>query len=136
MTTEIAPDVPDTLTGDPLRLKQILFNLLGNAIKFTDDGGLRIGVSISERHDDIVQLKIGVTDSGIGISPDVLENIFEPFVQADGSTTRKYGGSGLGLSICTRLTELMGGRIWAESTEGMGSTFYIQIPFTVNEAAH
>ncbi len=127
--------VPDHLLGDQFRLKQILLNLLGNAIKFTDRGEIRIAVTVSERDDSSALLKIQVTDSGIGISPEAMEKIFSPFVQADASTTRQYGGTGLGLAICTNLAELMGGRIWAESREGYGSTFSIQIPFSVNEAA-
>ncbi len=131
--TDIPAAVPDNLSGDQLRLKQILLNLLGNAIKFTDRGGILVAVTVTERHDDIALLNIGVTDSGIGISPEAVSKIFDPFVQADPSTTRRYGGTGLGLSICTRLAELLGGRIWAESREGVGSTFFLQLPFNVNE---
>ena len=134
ITTDISPDVPDNLIGDQLRLKQILINLLSNAIKFTPQGGIRIAVVVAEWSDCIVLLNLSVTDSGIGIAPGVLEKIFDPFVQADGSTTRKYGGTGLGLSICTRLAELMGGRIWVESEEGGGSTFTVASPFTINDA--
>ena len=130
---EIPASVPDNLTGDQLRLKQILLNLLGNAIKFTSRGGIRISVEVSERHGAVVLLKIGVTDSGIGITPQVMAKIFKPFVQADASTTRQYGGTGLGLSICSRLAELMKGRIWVESREGAGSSFYLQLPFVVND---
>ena len=133
MDTDIPAEVPDNLTGDQLRLKQILLNLLGNAVKFTDRGGIRISVRVAERCDNLVLLTIGVTDTGIGISPESLGKIFDPFVQADASTTRRYGGTGLGLAICTRLAELMGGRVWAESTEGKGSTFFLQIPLVVNE---
>jgi len=131
--TVIPADAPDSLCGDQLRLKQVLLNLLGNAVKFTEKGGIRIWVDVIERHDDVVLLKIGVTDTGIGISPEAIRTIFEPFVQADGSNTRRFGGTGLGLAICIRLTELMGGSIRAESKEGSGSTFFIQIPFVVNE---
>ena len=134
MEVDIPAAVPDNLTGDQLRLKQILLNLLGNAIKFTAQGGIRITVAVSERHGDVATLQIGVTDSGIGISSEAIRKIFDPFVQADSSTTRQFGGTGLGLAICTRLTELMGGRIWAESSEGSGSTFFLQLPFAVNEA--
>ena len=133
ITTDIPSTVPDNLIGDQLRLKQILINLLGNAIKFTKKGSIRIAVAISERNAAGALLKIGVTDSGIGISSQAIKMIFEPFIQADGSTSRKYGGTGLGLAICTRLTKMMGGSIWSESTEGVGSTFYIQIPFVVND---
>jgi hypothetical protein len=132
--SEIQEDIPDDLIGDQLRLKQILLNLLGNAIKFTDHGGVCITITISEQLDGIIFLKISVTDSGIGISEEAMEKIFNPFTQADSSTTRQYGGSGLGLSICTRFAELMGGRIWAESTLGRGSTFNLEVPFLLNTA--
>ena len=126
--TDITPEVPDNLIGDQLRLKQIMLNLLGNAIKFTSKGGIKISVTVTERADNIAVLTFGVTDSGIGISPDAIRKIFAPFVQADGSATRQFGGAGLGLAICSRLTELMEGRIWVESCEGSGSTFFVQIP--------
>ena len=131
---DIPSEVPDNLTGDQLRLKQILLNLLSNAIKFTEKGGISITVAVNDRLNNIALLKIEVTDSGIGISPEAIKKIFAPFVQADSSTTRKYGGTGLGLAICARLAELMGGAIWAESTEGVGSTFFMQLPVIVNEA--
>ncbi len=131
--TDIPAVVPDNLSGDQLRLKQILLNLLSNAIKFTDKGEILVAVTVTERRDDIALLKIGVTDSGIGISPEAVKKIFDPFVQADTSTTRRYGGTGLGLSICTRLAELLGGGIWVESNEGAGSSFFLQLPFNVNE---
>jgi len=134
METDIPASVPDNLTGDQLRLKQILLNLLGNAIKFTQKGEIRITVAVVERHDDVALLEIRVTDTGIGMKPEAIEKIFAPFVQADSSTTRKYGGTGLGLAICTRLAELMGGSIRAESREGIGSTFIAHLPFVVNEA--
>ncbi len=131
----ISPEAPDNLMGDQLRLKQILLNLLSNAIKFTHEGSISIFVEVTERTAAATLLKIGVADSGIGISPGDMEKIFAPFVQADTSTTRRYGGTGLGLAICTKLAELLGGRVWAESREGCGSTFFAQLPFTVNEAA-
>ena len=130
---EIPAEVPDNLSGDQLRLKQIVLNLLGNAIKFTPKGGITISLSVSERCEDSALLTLGVTDTGIGIGPDAVEKIFEPFRQADSSTTREFGGSGLGLAICTRLAELMGGSIRVESALGVGSTFFVQIPFFVNE---
>jgi PAS domain S-box-containing protein len=133
--TDIPPDTPDNLFGDQLRLKQILLNLLGNAVKFTNHGGIRISVAVSDRHDNTALFKICVTDTGIGISPEAMKIIFKPFTQADSSTTRQYGGTGLGLSICTRLTELMGGKIWAESTEGTGSAFFILVPFAIDNEA-
>lgn len=131
--TDIPPTVPDNLSGDQLRLKQILLNLLSNAIKFTHEGSISISVEVTERNDDTVLLTFSVTDTGIGISPDALRKIFEPFTQADASTTRMYGGTGLGLSICGRLSELMGGCLWAESTEGVGSSFFLQVPFSIAE---
>jgi|GEM_PF-502396 len=133
ITSDIPAEVPDNLTGDQLRLKQIILNFLGNAIKFTDQGGIRITTTVVNRTKTLALLKIGVTDTGIGISPEALTKIFAPFVQADATTTRKYGGTGLGLSICTRLAELMGGAVWAESVEGKGSAFFLQLPFVVNE---
>ena len=133
MQVDIPVVVPDNLIGDQLRLKQILLNLLGNAIKFTEKGRVRITAVVTERHDEIVLLKIVISDTGIGISPAALGKIFSPFVQADSSTTRNYGGTGLGLTICTRLMALMGGRLWAESVEGAGSSFFMQLSFVVNE---
>ena len=131
--TDIPAVVPDNLTGDQLRLKQILLNLVSNAIKFTHQGGIVITCTVCERHADLVRLQIGVSDSGIGITPEAVAKIFSPFVQANAATTRKSGGTGLGLSICSRLAELMGGDIRAESTEGAGSTFFLQLPFAVKE---
>ncbi|HXI43471.1 MAG TPA: two-component regulator propeller domain-containing protein [Bryobacteraceae bacterium] len=116
--------IPDALVGDSLRIRQILFNLLGNAIKFTATGFVRVSVRLESRIKDSVVLHFSVADSGCGIAPEKIELIFQPFAQADGSTTRKYGGTGLGLTICTRLVELMGGKIWVESEIGRGSTFH------------
>ena len=129
----IAPDVPLELVGDGLRLRQILINLIGNAIKFTAQGEIILDVEVQEKRENgDYQLVFSVTDTGIGIAPDGLEKLFRAFQQVDASTTRKYGGTGLGLAISKRLTELMGGRLWAESEPGKGSTFY----FTANfEAA-
>ena len=118
METDIPDEVPDRLLGDQLRLRQILLNLVGNAIKFTEQGEIRIRVGVTGTDERGVLLEIEVSDTGIGISPEALEKIFEPFVQADSSTTRKYGGTGLGLAICTRLATLMGGSIRAESRAG------------------
>jgi PAS domain S-box-containing protein len=133
ITTDIPAEVPDNLAGDQFRLKQVLVNILGNAVKFTERGGINLAVSVEERQYDVALLRFAVTDTGIGIRPGVLEKIFAPFDQADTSTTRKFGGSGLGLSICKRLVELMGGEIRVESREGVGSTFHVLIPFAVNE---
>ena len=124
---EIAPEVPDRLVTDPDRLSQVLMNLLGNALKFTHEGGVTLRVSPAEvaaLDRSEILLHIEVQDSGIGIPATQQAHIFEPFKQADGSTTRKYGGTGLGLSISTRLVEAMGGRLWLESREGGGTTFH------------
>jgi CheY-like chemotaxis protein len=121
---DVCPALPDLLLGDPDRLQQILVNLVGNAIKFTDRGEVAIRV-FEESHDqDRIALHFTVADRGIGISPERQQQIFQPFIQADSSTTRKYGGTGLGLTICRQLVEMMGGRIWVESELGNGSTFH------------
>jgi len=132
LSLDVPDTLPDNLYGDPLRLKQILLNLLGNAIKFTHQGGVVVAVTVGESDDATPLLKIAITDTGIGISPEALPVIFEPFIQADGSTTRKYGGTGLGLSISMKLAELMGGGITAESMVGVGSSFFVQIPFVLS----
>ena len=119
----VDPGVPARLSGDPDRLRQVLINLVGNAIKFTDRGGVSVSVT-PEPVETGVGLRFAVRDSGVGIPADKQSMIFDAFRQADGSTTRKYGGTGLGLAICSRLVELMGGRIWVESETGRGSTFY------------
>ena len=129
----IADDVPEILHGDQLRTRQILLNLIGNAIKFTEHGSITIScqlVDVSNRH---AIIRLMVTDTGIGMTTHQLERIFTPFEQADNSFARKYGGSGLGLAICRRLTELMGGRIWAESRAGHGSTFYVELSYGIPE---
>ena len=120
--------VPGALVGDPLRLGQILVNLSNNAVKFTDSGEIVISTELIKRKEAQVTLKFSVQDTGIGMSAEQAARLFQPFVQADSSTTRKYGGTGLGLTISKRLAEMMGGRIWVESEPGRGSTF----SFTVN----
>lgn len=120
---DIAPNVPKYLIGDPLRLEQILINLSSNAVKFTERGEVLLRIRMLEGTDTSVRLHFSVRDTGIGISQEQLERLFESFSQADSSTTRKYGGTGLGLSICRQLIQLMNGEIWAESTPGQGSTF-------------
>lgn len=132
LKTQIQQEVPELLRGDALRFKQILLNLLGNAIKFTESGQIEISVVLSSCQDDSCLIRLVVSDSGIGMTEETLQKIFNPFEQADNSTTRKYGGSGLGLSICRRLAELMGGRIWAESVLGQGSTFIVELPFLMH----
>jgi two-component system, sensor histidine kinase and response regulator len=120
----IPPELPDFFVGDPVRLRQVILNLVGNAIKFTDQGEVVLRVEVESQDNDGVTLHYAVTDTGIGIPPDKQKLIFEPFSQADASTTRRYGGTGLGLSISIRLIEMMQGRIWLESEEGRGTTFH------------
>lgn len=131
LDVDIAGDFPHVLVGDQLRVKQIILNLLGNAIKFTPQGGITISARVLEQYDNSVLLQIAVTDTGIGISADAIDKIFRPFVQADGSTTRRFGGTGLGLTISRRLAELIGGSISVESTPGVGSCFKVTLPFLV-----
>jgi signal transduction histidine kinase/DNA-binding response OmpR family regulator len=128
---DVAQDIPDRLVGDTNRLGQILVNLVGNAIKFTETGevAVRITLDKSAAKGTATVLHFAVRDTGIGISSEQQRRVFEPFRQADGSTTRKYGGTGLGLSISTQLTQRMGGRLWLESALGHGTTFHFTIPF-------
>jgi len=121
---DVEPDVPEALIGDPGRIRQILVNLIANAIKFTQRGEILVSVTLDSESAQRVCLHISVADTGIGIPVDRQQKIFEAFSQADGSTTRKFGGTGLGLTISTRLVELLGGRIWVESEPGRGSTFH------------
>jgi len=125
----IAKDVPPALVGDSLRVKQIILNLLGNAIKFTPSGGITITAHLLDQSDHDVHLQISVCDTGVGISPEALGKIFQPFVQEDNSITRKFGGTGLGLSISNRLAELMEGSLSVTSEQGIGSCFTMTIPF-------
>ncbi|MEQ1795471.1 MAG: PAS domain S-box protein [Nitrospira sp.] len=127
LIADVADSVPAFVKGDPARLRQILINLIGNAIKFTAQGEVVVSiVSIAEGEDQSV-LCFSVKDSGIGITPDALRSIFQPFAQADGSTTRKYGGTGLGLTIAKQLVSFMGGELWAESQMGSGATFLFTV---------
>ncbi|NEV61387.1 PAS domain S-box protein [Thiorhodococcus minor] len=125
----IDPEVPERLYGDPLRLDQILLNLVGNALKFSDEGTIRVHASLLERFGPDVKVRFVVSDEGIGIPVERQEQLFLAFEQADSSTTRKFGGSGLGLAICKRLVELMGGEIGVESTPDAGSTFWFTARF-------
>ncbi|RMG73825.1 MAG: response regulator [Nitrospirae bacterium] len=120
----IDSDVPEHLVGDPLRLKQVFLNLVGNALKFTEEGEVVVWLKKGELEGRVVEIKAMVRDTGIGIPEDKLKSIFEKFTQADTSTTRRYGGTGLGLPISKHLIEMMGGKIWAESEVGRGTTFY------------
>ena len=126
---EIAPDVPNLVRGDGNRLRQVIVNLVGNAIKFTDTGEVRLNVEVAEPVGDRHLLHFTVSDSGIGIPDEKQKLIFEPFSQADSSTTRKYGGSGLGLTISSRLAQVMGGKMWVESTVGRGTRFHFTVRF-------
>lgn len=123
----IDPDLPTNVIGDPGRLRQILTNLIGNALKFTHKGEIVVECKLVESKPDTLNIQFSVRDTGIGIPQDKLDLIFKDFTQADGSTTRKYGGTGLGLSISKKLTQMMGGKIWVESEVNKGSTFYFTV---------
>lgn len=131
---EVQDQVPELIRGDCLRFKQVLLNLLGNAIKFTESGDITIAATVNADQDACGTLQLMVRDTGIGIPAEILEKIFNPFEQADNSTTRVHGGSGLGLAICRRLAGLMGGRIWAESVAGQGATFFVELPCCAGSA--
>jgi signal transduction histidine kinase/CheY-like chemotaxis protein len=121
---DISPDVPEIVVGDPGRFRQVVANLAGNAIKFTNEGHVLVSVDVDPTEGQDVLLHVQVSDTGIGIAEEKQRMIFDPFSQADGSTTRKFGGTGLGLAISSNLAELMGGRIWVDSVAGQGSTFH------------
>jgi signal transduction histidine kinase/CheY-like chemotaxis protein len=131
----IHADVPDALVGDPMRLQQVLVNLVSNAIKFTEQGSITVSISLLVREARSCQLQIAVQDTGIGIRAEDAARLFEAFTQVDESDTRKHGGAGLGLAICQRLVELMGGTIHCESTLGVGSTFYFNARFGCSHLA-
>ena len=131
LVCEIAPSAPNDLVGDPTRLRQVLLNLLGNAIKFTESGEVSLRVTLDGNFAVPTALRFAVSDTGIGIPSEKLSRVFERFTQADSSTTRRFGGSGLGLTISRRLVELMGGRIWVESGMGVGSEFSFAVPFEI-----
>jgi signal transduction histidine kinase/CheY-like chemotaxis protein len=119
--------IPEVIMGDPARLRQILVNLLGNAVKFTSAGRIEIRITSKNLEDDLYEIHFAVTDTGIGIPQDKMSHLFQSFSQVDASTSRRYGGTGLGLAISKLLVELMGGRIWAESEAGIGSAFHFTI---------
>jgi PAS domain S-box-containing protein len=128
LLVRIAPEVPAAAIGDAMRMRQVLFNLVGNAIKFTERGHVLVDVrAADDTGADAGALHFSISDTGIGIAPQELAEIFRPFTQADSSTTRRFGGTGLGLSIVERLASLMGGRVWAESEPGRGSTFHFTV---------
>ena len=133
LLTEVDPDVPAEVCGDPLRLRQVISNLINNALKFTNEGEVVVGVRLLSRGPAHATLDIRVSDTGVGIPKDHAETIFRPFSQADASTTREYGGTGLGLPICRQLVELMGGRLRLDSTPGRGSTFFFSARFELEE---
>jgi PAS domain S-box-containing protein len=135
LSTSLGGDVPRALVGDPLRLGQVLMNLVGNALKFTRAGEVVVEVAVVERGADDAALRFAVRDTGIGVTAEQLDRIFEPFTQADGSTTRQYGGTGLGLTICRQIVEAMGGKLEASSSPGVGSTFYFAVRLPVRDAA-
>jgi CheY-like chemotaxis protein len=127
LTSSVAEDVPSMLYGDPARLRQVLINLVGNAIKFTDEGSINVRIDKEDQHDDVVSIRITVSDTGIGISPQQQLQLFQPFQQCDASITRNYGGTGLGLVIAQRLVGLMNGEITLTSEPGEGSTFVARV---------
>ena len=130
----VSPAIPEYLLGDPLRLGQVLTNFVNNSVKFTEQGEIRLNIEQIERTGEKVQLKFSVRDTGIGMTEAQAAKLFQPFTQADMSTTRKHGGTGLGLTICRRLVELMGGRVWLESEAGAGSTFFFTVWLSVGAA--
>src|SRR6185369_11690855 len=114
LNTRFHPDVPDTVLGDPTRLRQVLLNLIDNAIKFTEQGSVTVEIGVESATDDAVVVRFAVIDTGIGISSEMQTRVFEAFTQADGTTTRRFGGTGLGLTISLQLVTLMGGKMWLE----------------------
>ncbi len=127
LAVDIGPEVPQELVGDSSRLRQVLLNLVGNSIKFSKSGEIELRVDVQEAQKQEAVLMFSVRDTGIGIAPETLSKLFEPFEQADSSTTRHYGGTGLGLAISKRIVQLMGGTIWVESAPGAGATFYFTV---------
>jgi signal transduction histidine kinase len=129
LNLRVDPRVADLVAGDPVRLRQIIVNLVGNAIKFTGSGGVTLSVQNESQEAEHAMLRFTVEDTGIGIPVERQQEIFSAFTQADNSITRGYGGTGLGLTISRRLAELLGGRIWVESAIGMGSAFHFTARF-------
>jgi PAS domain S-box-containing protein len=135
LQAEVADDLLPIVEGDPVRLNQVLVNLINNAIKFTSAGEVTVSVGVHHHEAGVVHLQFCVQDTGIGISPDKFDQVFKSFGQANASTARLYGGTGLGLAICKNLIELQGGRIWLDSQPGQGSRFYFLLPYPVSEQA-
>jgi PAS domain S-box-containing protein len=135
LTTGVDPALPHHLRGDRWRIGQVLTNLVGNAVKFTDHGRVHVGVDVSDGDDETALVRFSVEDTGIGLSGEQQDRLFRPFNQADASTTRRFGGTGLGLALSKHLVEIMGGAIWVESTPGVGSTFTFELPLTRPRAA-
>ena len=131
VVVEVGNGFPGHVMGDPVRIYQVVSNLLGNAVKFTQSGEVRVRCEVASLGDGERQIRISVSDTGEGIPPDQLEHIFGKFNQADGSNTRRHGGTGLGLAICAQLVERMGGAIGVESELGVGSVFWFTLPFEV-----
>jgi signal transduction histidine kinase len=129
LSFDVAPELPDNLVGDPFRLRQILLNLLNNAIKFTGEGSVALAANLDSRQENAITLHFSVSDTGLGIPPEKIATIFEAFRQAESSTAREYGGTGLGLTISKQLAALMGGRIWVETQLGAGSAFHFTAVF-------
>ncbi|WP_243309807.1 two-component regulator propeller domain-containing protein [Fundidesulfovibrio agrisoli] len=134
-SVEIGPGIPESVLGDSLRLEQVLINLVGNAVKFTERGRVAVTADCGREPDGSVLLRCTVRDSGIGMTPEQLEKVFQPFVQAEGSTSRRFGGTGLGLSIVSRLVAMMGGEVTVQSEQGRGSTFTFTARFAPDAGA-
>jgi len=135
LRAEVDEDLSPAVLADPMRLRQVLANLVNNAIKFTEQGGVVVRAELLQQEAERAWVRLSVQDTGIGIPQERLHAIFEAFTQADSSTTRRYGGTGLGLTICKRLTELMGGQIQVQSESGKGSTFWVDLPLPLTHAA-
>jgi len=131
LAVDISDDIPHLLLADQLRIKQILHNLIGNAVKFTEQGSVTVSAHRLEQHETSVLVRISVHDTGIGIAPESMDQIFKAFTQEDGTISRRFGGTGLGLTICRKLAELMGGTITVESSPGVGSCFSVTLPFII-----